>query len=115
MIAMLFEVWPKAEHRQDYLARAAELRSLVEGIEGFVSIERFESLYEPGKLLSLGFFKDEAALAAWRNNAEHRVAQELGREHYFLDYRLRIAHVERDYGKQDRAQAPDDSRKAHGR
>jgi heme-degrading monooxygenase HmoA len=74
MMAMIFEVWPKAEHKQDYLERAAQLRSLVESIDGFVSIERFESLYQPAKLLSLGFFRNEAALAAWRSNAEHRIA-----------------------------------------
>ena len=77
-------------------------------------MERFESQYEPGKLLSLGFFRDEEALTAWRNTVEHRIAQELGRKSYFLDYRLRIAHVVRDYGMRNRAQAPGDSRKAHG-
>jgi len=114
MMAMIFEVWPKAEHRQDYLERAAKLRPLVERIDGFQSIERFESLYEPGKLLSLGFFTDEQALAAWRGNSEHRIAQELGRQRYFLDYRLRIAEVVRDYGLRERGEAPADSRQRHG-
>jgi heme-degrading monooxygenase HmoA len=114
MMAMIFEVWPKTEHRQDYLERAAKLRPLLDTIDGFHSIERFESLYEPGKLLSLGFFRDEQALAAWRGNSEHRIAQELGRKRYFLDYRLRIAEVVRDYGMRERYQAPADSRQRHG-
>jgi heme-degrading monooxygenase HmoA len=114
MIAMIFEVWPNPEHGQDYLALAAALRSLVEGIDGFISIERFESLHEPGKILSLGFFENEAALAAWRNTPEHRHAQKLGREGYFCDYRLSIAEVRRRYGMRERAEAPADSRAAHG-
>lgn len=113
MIAMMFEVWPKPEHKQDYLDEATKLRDFVEHIDGFISIERFESLYEPGKILSLGFFRDEEAVKAWRNTSAHRDAQSLGRNHYFSDYRLRIAKVTRDYGMRDRDQAPDDSKRAH--
>ena len=114
MIAMIFEVWPKSEHRQDYLDTAAVLRPLLDGIEGFISIERFESLSEPGKILSLGFFRDEQALQDWRNLPPHRGAQAKGRGDFFANYRLRIAGVIRDYGMTDRAQAPNDSRAAHG-
>ncbi len=114
MIAMLFEVWPRAEHKQDYLDEAAKLRELVENIDGFISIERFESSYEPGKILSLGFFRDEEAVTTWRNTIEHRTAQKLGRNQYFSDYRLRIAEVTRDYGIRDRKQAPSDSQRIHG-
>ncbi len=113
MIAVIFEVWPKAAHRQDYLDQAAEMRRLVESIDGFVSVERFESLYEQGKILSLSFFESEAAVQAWRNTLEHRRAQALGRGRYFADYRLRIAAVLRDYGMSDREQAPADSREVH--
>jgi heme-degrading monooxygenase HmoA len=90
------------------------LRPALEAIDGFVSIERFESLAEPGKLLSLSFWRDEAAVAAWRTLPAHRGAQEAGRGGVFRDYRLRIAGVVRDYGMFDRAQAPADSRAAHG-
>lgn len=114
MIAMIFEVWPKSEHKQDYLDTAAELRALVENIPGFISIERFESLYEPGKILSLGFFESEEALTEWRNIPQHRKAQALGRNQFFSNYRLRIAKVSRDYGAHDRQQAPTDSRDVHG-
>lgn len=114
MIAMIFEVWPKSQHKQDYLDTAAELRVLVENIPGFISIERFESLYEPGKILSLGFFESEEALAEWRNTPQHRKAQALGRNQFFSNYRLRIAEVSRDYGVRDRQQAPADSRAVHG-
>ena len=75
MIAVIFEVWPKTERKQDYLNIAAELKPLLEKIDGFISIERFESLYQPGKILSLSFFRDEAAVQAWRKTSEHRVAQ----------------------------------------
>src|SRR6266851_6952391 len=114
MIAVIFEVWPKAGHRQQYLDLAAELRPLLETIDGFISIERFESLYEPGKILSLSFFRDEAAVSAWRNLEPHRRAQALGRAEIFSDYRLRIAGVIRDYGMSERAQVPADSRSKHG-
>lgn len=110
MIAMMFKVWPKPEHKQDYLDTAAELKPLAEDIDGFISIERFESLNEPGKILSLGFFRDELALGVWRNTNEHRQAQAMWRKQYFADYRLRIAETLRDYSKTDRAQAPVDSR-----
>jgi heme-degrading monooxygenase HmoA len=111
VIAVIFEVWPN--RRDDYLDIAAELRPHLKEIDGFISVERFESLTEKGKMLSLSFFRDEAAVEAWRNVAEHRVAQAKGREGIFKDYRLRIASVIRDYGMNDRAQAPSDSKSVH--
>jgi len=113
MIAVIFEVWPKGARRQEYLDIAASLRPLLESIDGFISIERFESLTEPGKILSLSFFRDDAAVAAWRNLPAHRVAQAMGRAELFANYRLRIAGVIRDYGMSERAQVPSDSRAAH--
>ena len=111
MIAVIFEVWPA--RREQYLDIAAELRPRLQEIDGFISVERFESLTEPGKMLSLSFFRDEEAVKAWRNVAEHRAAQAKGRTGIFQDYRLRIAGVIRDYGMNDRAQAPQDSKTAH--
>jgi heme-degrading monooxygenase HmoA len=110
MIAVMFEVWPKAEHRHRYLEIAASLRRQLEAVDGFLSVERFESLSEPGKLLSLSFWRDEAALATWRNLSAHRAAQAQGRGEIFADYRLRVAGVIRDYGMTERAGAPADSR-----
>ena len=114
MIAVIFEVWPKAEHKQRYLDLAAELRPLLDTIDGFISVERFESIYEPGKMLSLSFFRDEAAVDAWRQLEAHRRAQTLGRGEMCGDYRCRIAGVIRDYGMSDRAEVPADSRSIHG-
>src|SRR5262245_28977024 len=114
MIAVIFEVWPKPERRKEYLDIAAELRPILNTIDGFISIERFESLTEPGKILSLSIFRDEAAVQAWRNIAEHRTAQAKGRAEIFANYRLRIASVIRDYGMNEREQAPRDSRSKHG-
>jgi len=114
MIAVIFEVWPKAGRAQDYLELAASLRRRLADIDGFISIERFESLTEPGKILSLSFFRDEAAVAAWRNLEAHRRAQARGRNELFADYRLRIAGVIRDYGMNDRSAAPADSVGLHG-
>jgi len=111
MIAVIFEVWPA--RRDDYLDIAAELRPHLQQIDGFISVERFESITEKGKMLSLSFFRDEAAVQAWRNIAEHRAAQAKGRGGIFRDYRLRIASVIRDYGMNDRAEAPTDSKAAH--
>jgi heme-degrading monooxygenase HmoA len=113
MIAVIFEVIPHRDRRPDYLGMAADLRPLLDGIDGFLSIERFESLTEPGKVLSLSFWRDEAAVAAWRNLEPHRRTQALGREVAFADYRLRVAHVLRDYGLNERAQAPADSQAVH--
>ncbi len=107
MMAVIFEVWPVEGRKDDYLNLAATLRTEVEKIDGFISVERFESLYEQGKLLSLQFWRDEAAITAWRNQLDHRKAQKLG-PHMFAGYRLRIAQVVRDYGPHDRAQAPVD-------
>lgn len=109
MIAVIFEVWPAPGRRADYLDIAAGLRPLLDGIDGFVSIERFESLSAPGKLLSLSFWRDEEAVSKWRNMEAHRAAQAQGRASVFDDYRLRIAGVVRDYGMRDRAEAPSDS------
>jgi heme-degrading monooxygenase HmoA len=113
MIAVIFEVWPKATRKQDYLNIAAELKPVLEKVDGFISIERFESLYEPGKILSLSFFRDEAAVKAWRNTIEHRKAQAKGRHEIFANYRLRVAGVIRDYGMDGREQVPGDSRAIH--
>ena len=113
MIAVIFEVIPRDGLREDYLATAAALRPLLEGIDGFLSIERFESLTTPGKVLSLSFWRDEAAVAAWRGLGEHRAAQTDGRGRVFADYKLRVAAVVRDYGMFERDQAPEDSRAAH--
>jgi heme-degrading monooxygenase HmoA len=114
MIAVLFEVWPADGRRSEYLDLAAELKPLLHAVDGFISVERFESLVEPGKLLSLSVFRDEEAVHAWRSIAEHRVAQDRGRSGIFRDYRLRVSHVVRDYGLHEREQAPRDSRRAHG-
>ena len=114
MIAVIFEVWPSDGHRQEYLDIAAGLRPLLDKIDGFISIERFESIYEPGKILSLSFWRDEQAVEAWRKLEEHREAQALGRSSVFKDYHLRIANVVRDYGMLDREQAPPDSRGRNG-
>ena len=111
MIAVIFEVWP--DRRDDYLDIAAALRPHLKEIDGFISVERFESLTEKGKMLSLSFFRDEAAVQAWRNVVEHRAAQAKGRGGIFKDYRLRIASVIRDYGMNDRAEAPADSKTVH--
>jgi heme-degrading monooxygenase HmoA len=114
VIAVIFEVTPHAEGRQRYLDIAAALRSRLDAIDGFVSIERFQSLTDPRKLLSLSFWRDEAAVAAWRSVDAHRDAQATGRGGLFADYRLRIASVVRDYGLLEREQAPADSRAIHG-
>ncbi|MCB8819444.1 antibiotic biosynthesis monooxygenase family protein [Microvirga rosea] len=110
MIAVIFEVEPREGRRDEYLSIAASLRSLLEDIDGFISIERFASLTQPGKILSLSFWRDEAAVRAWRTQAEHRLAQARGRGEVFEHYRLRVAEVLRDYGMSDRAQVPSDFR-----
>lgn len=113
MIAVIFEVWPADGKRDAYLALAADLKAELAAIDGFISVERFESLAEPGKLLSLSISRDEAAVETWRNRPSHRATQARGRGGVFCDYRLRIAHVLRDYGMADRNEAPSDSRTAH--
>jgi heme-degrading monooxygenase HmoA len=113
MIAVIFEAEPAPGSGESYLDIAAALRPLVEEMEGFISIERFQSLSEPGKILSLSFFEDEDAIRRWRTLAAHRAAQAKGRSGIFTDYRLRIAEVIRDYGMHERAEAPRDSRSAH--
>ncbi|MBZ9979700.1 MULTISPECIES: antibiotic biosynthesis monooxygenase [unclassified Mesorhizobium] len=114
MIAVIFEVEPAAGRRDAYLDIAAQLRPLLEGIDGFISVERFQSLANPDRILSLSFWRDEEAVKAWRNTQEHRQAQQAGRGGIFAGYRLRIAHVVRDYGLSERQQAPVDSRAVNG-
>jgi heme-degrading monooxygenase HmoA len=114
MIAVIFEVVPKPGCEQGYLDAAAALRPKLEKIDGFISVERFRSMVDPGKIVSLSFWRDEKAVQQWRNLEAHRAIQERGRKNLFADYRLRVAEVLRDYGLNERAQAPDDSRRAHG-
>lgn len=114
MIAVIFEVWPADGRKAAYLDIAASLRPELERIDGFISIERFQSLSDETKLLSLSFWRDEAAVQAWRNIEHHRQAQKAGRDGVFRDYRLRVASVLRDYGMTERAEAPVDSRARNG-
>jgi heme-degrading monooxygenase HmoA len=114
MIAVIFEVISHPDRKQHYLDHAAALRPLLDGIDGFVSVERFQSLANPDKLLSLSVFRDEAALEQWRNLEAHQGAQRAGRGSLFADYRLRVATVIRDYGMHERAQAPEDLRARNG-
>ncbi|MGI9372300.1 MAG: antibiotic biosynthesis monooxygenase family protein [Hyphomicrobiales bacterium] len=113
MIAVIFEVEPHPDHKQAYLDTAASLRPVLEKMDGFISIERFQSLTDENKLLSLSFWRDEDAVKAWRNVPMHRKAQKAGREIYFENYRLRVAHVLRDYGMNEREDVPEDSRAKH--
>jgi len=109
MITIIFEVWPKPEFKQQYLDTAASLLHELEQIDGFVGVERFESLTEPGKILSLSTFTDEDAVMRWRNTTEHRRAQAIGHSDFFSNYRLRVVSTVRDYGKFERDQAPEDN------
>jgi heme-degrading monooxygenase HmoA len=115
MIAVIFEVWPASGRKDEYLAIAASLRADLERIDGFISVERFQSITDPGKLLSLSFWRDEEAVKTWRNQERHRASQTKGRAGIFADYRLRIGGVVRDYGLNERNEAPQDSRAAHDR
>lgn len=114
MVTIIFEVRPHPEHREGYLQWAAELKNELVKMEGFLSIERFQSLTDPDKLLSLQFWRDEECLARWRQLEAHRAAQSAGRRTMFREYRLRVAEVVRDYGLNERGEAPADSRVAHG-
>ncbi len=110
MIAVLFEVTPREGRKSEYLGIAASLRPQLEKMEGFISIERFQSLIDPDRILSLSFWRDEEAVSQWRNLEDHRIAQQKGREVIFLDYRLRVAEVVRDYGMFKRQEVPTDSK-----
>ncbi len=114
MMAVIFEVEPQDGRMPDYMDVAAGLRPLLQQVDGFISIERFESLATPGKLLSLSFWRDEAAILEWRRLEKHRQAQAMGRGEMFRDYRLRVAEVVRDYGMFERDEAPGDSKERHG-
>lgn len=113
MIAVIFEVIPAPGRKQEYLDLAAGLRPALEKMDGFISIERFASLTNEGKILSLSIWRDEESVKRWRQFEGHRVAQAKGREGIFADYRLRVAHVIRDYSMSEREQVPADSRAAH--
>jgi heme-degrading monooxygenase HmoA len=113
MIAVIFEVWPAHGRKDDYLGIAAALRADLNRIDGFISIERFQSLSDPEKLLSLSFWRDEEAVKNWRNHSKHREGQTKGRNGIFADYRLRVGPVTRDYGLAERAEVPKDSRDIH--
>ncbi|MEH6629376.1 MAG: antibiotic biosynthesis monooxygenase [Halopseudomonas aestusnigri] len=114
MIVMVFEYRVQDYYYEEYLKEAVDLRPHLNEIEGFISIERFESKTEPGKFVSIGYFVDEKAVTAWRNTSEHRRVQALGRKKLFTDYRLCMADVSRDYSMIRRDDVPEDSRLVHG-
>ena len=113
MIAVIFEAFPAKGKWDEYLDMAARLKPELNKIEGFISIERFQSIANPEKVLSLSFWKDEESIMQWRNTGMHRMAQKEGRSSIFDNYRIRIASVARDYGMNDREQAPADSKTIH--
>ena len=115
MIVVIFEVIPAEGKVQEYLDMAAKLKPILENIDGFISIERFSSLAEEGKVLSLSFWRDDEAIKEWRNIESHRLAQKKGREGVFADYRIRVANVNRDYGMVNREQVPADSKSVHNK
>ena len=114
MIAVIFEFTPAPGRKQEYLDLAASLTPELERADGFVSIERFESITAPGHFVSLSFWRDEQAVRQWRNLERHREAQAKGRGGIFSGYRLRVASVLRDYGHAERGEAPRDSVAIHG-
>jgi heme-degrading monooxygenase HmoA len=114
MIAVIFEFTPAKGRFPEYMDLVGELRKDLDKAEGFISLERFESITTPGKFVSLQFWRDEDAVRKWRNVQKHREAQKKGRAGIFFSYRLRIAQVLRDYTMDERAQAPPDSLKVHG-
>jgi heme-degrading monooxygenase HmoA len=114
MIAVIFEAIPADGQLEHYLDIAARLKPELSKIEGFISIERFQSLSTPGKVLSLSFWEDEQAVAQWRNMEMHRNAQAMGRSTVFSDYQIRIAQVLRNYSLYNREEAPADSRRVRG-
>ena len=114
MLAVIFEVWPAEGRAAEYFDLASRLKSDLERIDGFISIERFQSLVTPDKYVSISFWRDEEAIGAWRRLEAHRAAQNKGRAGVFADYRLRVASVVRDYGMNQRSEAPADSRETHG-
>jgi heme-degrading monooxygenase HmoA len=93
-----------------YLDMAARLRPLLAQIDGFCR-SNDSSLTQPGKLLSLSFWRDERLPPGARSKPT--AARRGRRRALFKDYRLRIATVQRDYGLNERAQAPQDSRQVH--
>jgi len=109
MIAIIFEVFPKSSKKDEYLRLAAEMRSLVDQIEGFISVERFQSITNPNKLLSISLFENEAAVDEWRNLSAHRKMQSKGRKELFEDYDIKVVQVLRNYSMLDRKEAPTDS------
>ena len=113
MLAVIFEFEPVEGRKQDYLQFASDLGEELDAIDGFISIERFESLTRPGKLLSISFWRDEESISNWRNLEKHRAAQRASRNGIMSDYRLRVASVIRDYAMRDRGAAPDDSKGVH--
>jgi heme-degrading monooxygenase HmoA len=116
MMVVIFEVWPRDGRKADYMEHAARLRDALHAVDGFISVERFQSLSDTGKLLSLSFWRDEEAVAQWRTQVQHRATQSAGRSGIFSDYRIRVAAVVRDYAMSERReQAPEDSRAAHAR
>ncbi|MHB1101936.1 MAG: antibiotic biosynthesis monooxygenase family protein [Devosia sp.] len=114
MIAVIFEAEPPPDRSGQYLELATQLLPALNEVEGFISVERFTSLSQPGKLLSLSFWRDEEAVRQWRESEDHRQAQKAGRDGVFTNYRLRVACIVRDYGLKARDQAPADSRDRHG-
>ena len=113
MIAVIFEVTPTPEGKQEYLSIAADLKGYLKDVPGFISIERFQSMADERKILSLSFWESEESIAQWRNLEQHRLAQKKGRESLFHDYRIRVGTIVRDYSLNNRRETPEDSRTVH--
>jgi len=102
MHVVVFEVTVKPDVGHRYFDIAAELKPELEKIDGFLSVERFESMLTPHKYLSLSFWRDEDSVARWREHGMHQSAQMLGKSEIFADFRISVAEIKRQYTLADR-------------
>ena len=107
-VVVLFEVTPTAEGKVRYLELAAQLKLLLSDAKGFIHSERFSSLNEEGKLLSLNVWENEESVKKWRNELHHRMSQSEGRERLFENYRITVAYVIREYDDYNRREAQEE-------
>lgn len=96
MFSVIFEVQPRVDQWDAYLANAAMLRPELTQVVGFVDNIRYKSLTRDGWILSLSDWRDEKAVVRWRTAMRHHEVQDLGRSEILINYHLRVGQVTAD-------------------
>lgn len=104
MVITIFRSRLRPEHREEYERWGKKIHELAVKMPGFISIKTFAA--DDGERVSVVEFESEETMLAWRNQPDHRTAQELGRKLFYSEYRIQVCQPLRDYSFPKKTDSP---------